>query len=166
MDAIEAIMGRRSIRRYRDREVPQDLLGKVLEAGRWAPSASNFQPWKFLVVKDPKLRDELARTATYGKFLSESPVVIAVVIDPWSSNHPVEDGAAATMNILLAAYALGLGSCWVGSYNSSYEAKARKILRIPDDRRLLSLIALGYAAENPETSRVEMARLVCYDRFS
>ena len=166
MDAMEAILGRRSIRCYGDTKIPEEILLQVLEAGRWAPSASNFQPWTFIVVRDSKLRNELARAATYGKFLAEAPVAIAVVIDPWSSNHPVEDGAAATMNMLLAAYALGLGSCWVGSYNSSYEDQAGRILGIPNDRRLLSIIALGYAAEAPESSRVEMARLVSYDRFS
>ncbi len=166
MDAMEAILGRRSIRSYQAREVPEEILSKVLEAGRWAPSASNFQPWKFVVVRDPRVRTELARVATYGKFLTEAPLAIAVVIDPWSSNHPVEDGAAATLNMLLAAHALGLGGCWIGSYNSSYEDQARKILGIPDDRRLLSIIALGYAAETPDRSRVDLARLVCYDRYS
>jgi len=166
MDAMEAILGRRSIRSYQAREVPQEVLNQVLEAGRWAPSASNFQPWKFIVVRDPKIKGELAAAATYGKFLPEAPLAIAVVVDPWSSNHPVEDGAAATLNMLLAAHALGLGGCWIGAYNSNYEDKARKILGIPDDRRLLSIMALGYPAEAPGSSRIELARLVCYDRYS
>lgn len=166
MEAMEAILGRRSIRSYQAREVPEEVLNQVLQAGRWAPSASNFQPCKFIVVRDPKVKGDLARTATYGKFLTEAPLAIAVVVDPWSSNHPVEDGAAATLNMLLAAYAMGLGSCWIGVYNSSYEDKARKVLGIPDDRRLLSIIALGYAAESPGSSRVELAQLVCYERYS
>ena len=165
MDVLEAIRNRRSIRRYQTKDVPEDKVTKVLEAGRWAPSAHNSQPRRFIVIKDQKTRKELARIAPYGSFLAESPVAIAVVIDPSSSNHPVEDGAAATQNMLLAAHALGLGSCWIGSYGSGYEDGAKRILGIPDDRRLLSLISLGYAADSGGTTRIEMSKLVCYERF-
>ena len=165
MDVLEAIRDRRSIRRYQRKDVPDEKLMRVLEAGRWAPSAHNSQPRKFIVIKDEKTRNELARIAPYGSFLAEAPAAIAVVIDPSSSNHPVEDGAAATQNMLLAAYALGLGSCWIGSYGSGYEARARQILGIPGDRRLLSLISLGYAADSGGSTRIELGKLVCYECF-
>jgi len=165
MDAMQAIRDRRSIRRYESKAVPDDKLQQVLEAGRWAPSASNRQPWKFIVVKDGKLRSMLARLATYGSFLAEAPLAIAVVIDPRGSTHPVEDGAAATENMLLAAHALGLGTCWVGSYGSTYEERAKESLGIPRDRRLLSLIAVGYPAESPRSTRVALSQIVCYDRY-
>jgi len=165
MDVLEAIRDRRSIRRYHKRDVPDEKLRHVLEAGRWAPSAHNSQPRKFIVVRNEKIRWELASIATYGSFLADAPVAIAVVIDPSLSNHPVEDGAAATQNMLLAACALGLGSCWIGSYGSSYEERARRILDIPSDKRLLSLIALGYAADNGGTTRIELSKLVCHERY-
>jgi nitroreductase len=165
MDALEAIRDRRSIRRYQRKDVPEEKVMQVLEAGRWAPSAHNSQCRKFIVVRNEKTRRELAQIATYGSFLAESPVAIAVVIDPSSSNHPVEDGAAATQNMLLAAHSIGLGSCWIGAYGSGYEARARLILGIPDDRRLLSLIALGYAAESGGRTRIDLSKLVCYERF-
>jgi nitroreductase len=165
MDVLEAIRNRRSIRRYHKRDVPDEKLMQVLEAGRWAPSAHNSQPRKFIVIKDEKTRNELARIAPYGSFLADAPAAIAVVIDPSSSNHPVEDGAAATQNMLLAAHALGLGSCWIGSYGSGYEDGAKRILGIPNDRRLLSLISLGYAADSGSSTRVDLGRLVCYERF-
>ena len=165
MEVLEAIRDRRSIRRYRRKDVPDERLMQVLEAGRWAPSAHNCQCRKFIVIKDEKTRKELARIATYGSFLAEAPVAIAVVIDPSLSNHPVEDGAAATQNMLLAAHALGLGSCWIGSYGSGYEDTAKRILGIPDDKRLLSLISLGYAADSGGTTRIELSKLVCYERF-
>ena len=165
MDVLEAIRDRRSIRRYHKKDVPEEKLMQVLEAGRWAPSAHNSQPRKFIVVRNEKVRRELAQIATYGSFLAEAPVAIAVVIDPSSSNHPVEDGAAATENMLLAAHASGLGSCWIGSYGSGYEAKARRILGVPDDKRLLSLISLGYAADSGGTTRIELGKLVCYERY-
>jgi len=165
MDVLEAIRNRRSIRRYHAKDVPDEKLMQVLEAGRWSPSAHNSQCRKFIVVKDQGTRRELARVAPYGAFLTEAPVAIAVVIDPLVSNHPVEDGAAATQNMLLAAHALGLGSCWIGAYGSGYEDRAREILGIPGDKRLLSLISLGYAADSGGTTRMELGRLVCYERY-
>ncbi len=165
MDVLEAIRDRRSIRRYHTKDVPDEKLMQVLEAGRCAPSAHNSQPRKFIVVRDEKVRRELAQIATYGSFLAEAPVAIAVVIDPSSSNHPVEDGAAATQNMLLAAYALGLGSCWIGAYGSGYEDRARRILGIPNGKRLLSLISVGYPDESGGSSRVELGKLICYERY-
>ena len=166
MDVLEAIRERRSIRNYEPRAVPEEKVTQILEAGRWAPSASNSQPWKFIVVKDKEVRNELARVATYGRFISQAPVAIAVVIDPHASNHPVEDGAAATQNMLLAAHALGLGTCWIGSYDSSYEESAKEVLGIARGKRLLALISLGYPAEAPGKSRMELSELVCYDRYT
>lgn len=165
MDVLEAIRDRRSIRRYHRKDVPDEKLMQVLEAGRWAPSAHNSQPRKFIVVKNEKVRRELAQIATYGSFLAEAPVAIAVVIDPSSSNHPVEDGAAATQNMLLAAHAIGLGSCWIGAYGSGYEDRAMRILGVPGDKRLLSLISLGYAADRGGTTRIELGKLVSYELY-
>jgi nitroreductase len=165
MDALEAIRDRRSIRRYQRKDVSDEKLMQVLEAGRWAPSAHNSQCRRFVVVRDEKSRSELAHIATYGSFLAEAPVAIAVVIDLSLSNHPVEDGAAATQNMLLAAHALGLGSCWIGSYGSAYESGAKRILGIPDDKRLLSLISLGYAADSGGTTRIARRKLVGYERY-
>lgn len=165
MEALEAIRDRRSIRRYQSKDVSDEKLIQVLEAGRWAPSAHNSQPRKFIVIKDEKTRKSLARIAAYGSFLAEAPVAIAVVIDPSLSNHPVEDGAAATQNMLLAAHALGLGSCWIGSYNSGYEDRAKHILGIPDNKRLLSIISLGYPAESGSSTRLELSKLVRYEHY-
>ena len=165
MDVLEAIRDRRSIRRYHRKDVPDEKLMQVLEAGRWAPSAHNSQPRKFIVVKNEKVRRELAQIATYGSFLAEAPVAIAVVIDPSSSNHPVEDGAAATENMLLAAHAIGLGSCWIGAYGSGYEDRAKQILGVSGDKRLLSLISLGYAADRGGTTRIELGKLASYELY-
>ena len=166
MDVLEAIKERRSIRNYEPKAVPEEKVTQILEAGRWAPSASNNQPWKFIVVRDEEVRNELARVATYGRFLAQAPVAIAVVIDPQASDHAAEDGATATQNMLLAAHALGLGTCWIGSYGSGYEDRAKEVLGIPREKRELSLISLGYAAESPRKGRVELSKLVCYDRYT
>lgn len=165
MDVLEAIKTRRSIRKYEKRPVPEELLEKILEAGRWAPSASNAQPWNFIVLRDEGVRREVARVSTYGKFLAEAPLGIAVVVDPQASTHPVEDGAIATQNMLLAAHALGLGTCWIGSYESDYEEKAKKILGIPENKRLLSLISVGFPAEPRKSAREELREIVFIDRY-
>ncbi|MBE9501340.1 MAG: nitroreductase family protein [Dehalococcoidia bacterium] len=166
MDVLQAIKERRSIRKYEPKAVPEEKLTQILESGRWAPSASNSQPWRFIVVRDEKVKNELARVAVYGSFMAQAPVAIAVVIDPQASNHPVEDGAAATQNMLLAAHALGLGTCWIGSYGSGYEERAKEVLGIPRDKRLLALTSLGYPAESPTKDRVELSELVCHDRHT
>lgn len=125
----------------------------------------NRQPWRFVVVRDDALRRRLGDVAPFGGFMAEAPVTIAVVIDPQGSKHPVEDGAAATQNMLLAAHAVGLGACWIGSFGSTYEDEAREILGVPGDRRLLSLVSLGFAAESPRKDRRELSALVSHERY-
>jgi len=166
MDVLEAIRHRRSIRHYQPTGIPEDKITQVLEAGRWAPSAGNRQPWMFIVVRDEGVKSELAEAAIWGRFLAQAPVTIAVVVDAKASTHPEEDGAAATQNMLLAAHALGLGTCWIGAYGTGYEEKAKEILGIPGDKRLLSLISVGYPAESPTKDRVDLDRLVCHDRYN
>jgi nitroreductase len=165
MDMFELVRTRRSIRRYKKEAVPEDLLEKILEAGRWAPSASNSQPWKFIILRDRKIREEVAKATTYGKFLADAPLGIAVVIDPQASTHPVEDGAIATQNMLLASHALGLGACWIGAYGSVYEATVSELLRIPKGKRVLSILAIGYPAESPRSSRKELEELNFTDLY-
>jgi nitroreductase len=90
---------------------------------------------------------------------------IAVIINPTASSHPVEDGAAATQNILLEAHSLGLGACWIGTYGSVYEPNAKKVLNIPQDERLLSVIVIGHPAEAPQKTRKELSELTFTDEY-
>lgn len=165
MDVLEAIRTRRSIRKYTGDPVPEEMLNQILEAGRWAPSASNSQPWNFIVLRDKKLRKGIAEVTTYGKFLDEAPLGIAVVVDPKVSTHPIEDGAIATQNMLLAAHALGLGACWIGAYGSVYEDKVKEMLKIPKGKRLLSIISMGFPAQAREKGRKELEELVFTDAY-
>jgi len=165
LEVFEAIKGRRSIRKYTKDPVSGDDLVKILEAGRWAPSAGNSQPWNFIVLRDEGVRRRVAEVTTYGKFLANAPVGIAVVVDPAASTHPVEAGAIATQNMLLAAHASGLGACWIGSYNSVYEERVKEILNIPKNKRLLSLISIGSPAESPTKTRKELKEIVFTDRY-
>lgn len=165
MDMLELIKTRRSIRRYKKEAVPEDLVKKILEAGRWAPSAGNSQPWEFIILRDEKIREEIAKATTYGKFLADAPLGIAVVIDPKASTHPVEDGAITTQNMLLTSHALGLGACWIGSYGSVYEGKVKEILEIKKEKRLLSIISIGFPAESPKSTRKEIEGITFTDFY-
>jgi nitroreductase len=165
MDVLEAIKTRRSVRRFKKERVPPNLLKEVLEAARWAPSARNSQPWRFIIIVDEDLKKRVANATTAGKFLAEAPLGIAVAVNTRATRHPAEDGAAATMNILLAAHALGLGACWIGSYGSSYEEEVKRILGVPEGWALLSIIALGYPDERPVSSRLDLKDLVYVNRF-
>lgn len=165
MEVIEAIKTRRSIRKYKVESVPEEAVTTILDCGRWAPSAGNRQPWKFIVVRDSELKKRLGRALPAGAFVADAPLAIAVVIDPAESSHPVEDGAAVTQNMLLAAHALGLGSCWIGTYNSANEATAKEVLGVLPEHRLLSVIAIGYSAESPTKTRKDLDQLTFTNRY-
>ncbi|OGN94488.1 MAG: hypothetical protein A2Z75_05625 [Chloroflexi bacterium RBG_13_50_10] len=165
MDILDVIRTRRSIRRYTGDPVSEEDINRIFEAGRWAPSASNNQPWKFIVLRSPEVRKKLAATLAWGKFLSQAVLGIAVVIDETASTHAVEDGAAATQNMLLESHSLGLGACWIGTYGSPHEASAKKVLNVPEDERLLSVIAIGRPAEAPRKTRKPLIEVVFTDEY-
>jgi nitroreductase len=165
MDVLEAIRTRRSVRKYKKEPVPEEMLKQVLESGRWAPSANNSQPWNFIVLRDEKLRKKIAEVTRYGKFLADAPLGIAVVVDPEASTHPAEDGAIATQNMMLAAHALKLGTCWIGSYGSVHEDRVKQMLKIPEKKRLLSIFAIGFPAEVKESKRRGLEEIVFTDVY-
>jgi len=141
MDVFEAIQKRRSVRAYEPTPVPREILGKILEAARLAPSAGNIQPWHFIVVTDVVKREKLAR-APFAGFLKEAPVVIVGCGNQRASPRWfMVDVAIAMQNTVLTATAEGLGTCWVGSFN---EEEVKEMLKIPDDYRVVALLALGY----------------------
>ena len=163
MDVLEAIKTRRSIRRYKKTPVPREKLEKILDAGRWAPSARNSQPWKFIVLSDAQVKERVAELLAFGKFLAEEPLGIAVVVDPGVSSHPVEDGTLAAYSMLLAAHSLGLGGCWINPSHGEEELK--EILGIPRGERLITVISLGYPDEAPSKSRRELEEIAFTNRY-
>jgi Nitroreductase len=165
MDILELIKTRRSIRKYKPDPVSEEEINKILEAGRWAPSADNSQPWRFIILRSQEGWEKLADTLTWGRFLAQAPLGIAVVVPPWASNHPVEDGAAATQNMLLEVHSLGLGACWVGTYGSGNEASAKKVLNVPQDERLVSVIAIGHPAETRQKTRRKLDEVTFTDSY-
>jgi nitroreductase len=142
MDVYEAIEIRRSVRAYETRQIPNDVLMRVLEAGRVAPSASNSQPWHFIVVKSPEKREVLSKRM-FTKFLVESPVVIVGCGERERRFHVV-DVSIAMQQMVLAATAEGLGTCWIGDFD---EKVVRDLLKLPDKYTVVCLLAVGYERE-------------------
>lgn len=170
MEVMEAIRKRHSIRSYEDREVEEEKLNLIMEAGRLAPSASNRQEWRYIVVRDKQTRQKLMKAATDQAFVAEAPVVIACCAQ--SDGHIMRCGqpcypidvAISIDHMTLKAVEEGLGTCWVGAFN---EAKAKEILRVPDEIRLVELLALGYPARIPKgKARKELGEIVKYERWS
>jgi nitroreductase len=173
MDCIETIMTRRSVRQYKPDPIDEQDLKIILDAGRMAPSAGNLQPCYFVVVKDAAVKAELKEAAFGQEQIGQAPVVVAVCVDPERSAGKygdvgrnlfcLLDAANAAQNILLAAHALGYGSCWMGGFSGS---KVKKILRLPDSFRAIALIPLGKAAEEPIIRpRRPLEEIVYYDTW-
>ncbi|MDH4122749.1 MAG: nitroreductase family protein [Thermoplasmata archaeon] len=170
MEVYETLQKRKSTRSYDARSIPDDVLGRVLEAGRIAPSAVNYQPWHFIVVKEQERRDILSK-APFARFLKESPVVIVGCGDSRKSpKWHVVDVAIAMQQIVIAATSEGLGTCWIGSF---YEDKVRNLLKIPDRYRVVALLAVGYPKEKSSilgklkrsTSRKDLSEIVSMEEF-
>lgn len=166
---MEAIKKRRSIRAYEDKPVPEKKLRKVLEAARLAPSASNRQRCKFIVVRDSKRRQELARAAGGQAHVAEAPVVIAAVTTMpeyvMKSGTPAYavDLAIAVDHITLAAADEGLGTCWIGAFS---QEEARSILNVPEEYRIVVLLTMGFARQaGIVKGRKAFDEIVCYEVF-
>jgi len=165
---LRLVRTRRSIRRYKPTPPRKDMIKAVLEAGRWAPSAVNSQPWHFLVVTDPDRRRQLADRARMLGFirwrhLYHAPVVLAIIGAVRGNRFAVVDCALAGMNMLLAAHALGLGACWIGGFT---QEQVRGVLGVPADREVIGLITLGYPDETPRNPpRLPLARLVSWEVY-
>jgi len=150
MKVLDAIQARKSVRAYNSKPVPDKVLNRVLEAGRIAPSASNSQPWHFIVVKDPKKRKALS-AGRYAKFLQNTPVVIVGCGDTRTSPEwYVVDVTIALTQMVIAATAEGLGTCWIGSF---YEDKVRKPLKIPARYKVVAMLTLGYPKNKMDLKR-------------
>jgi nitroreductase len=145
LEVLEAIKRRRSVRSYMEKPVPEELLYEVLEAARLAPSAANIQPWHFIVVKDRETRAKIAESCSFGRFLTESPIVIVGCGDMKASpKWYAIDTCIALENLVIAATGLGLGTCWVGSFD---EEKLASLLELPRNFRIVALISLGFPRE-------------------
>jgi nitroreductase len=149
---IKTILARRSIRKYKNDQVSDDVVKTLLEAAMAAPSASNLKPWHFIVIKNREKLDSLAEAHPYGKMLFEAPLCIAVCGDKSVSEaYWVQDCSAATENLLLAAVALDLGAVWLGVYPRNERVIfVNRLMNLPENIVPLNLISIGYPAEVKE----------------
>jgi nitroreductase len=142
VNIFDVFDNRKSIRFYKDDPVSDEVLLKVLNAARLAPSAGNIQPWHFIIVKNKEKRASIAKGCRYGKFLSESPIIIVACGDRKASSQWYSiDTTIALEHIVLAATSIALGSCWIGMFN---EKEVRKIIDLPKNFEIIVLLALGY----------------------
>ena len=149
---MEAIFTRRSIRSFTSEPVSDEQITKLLMAAMAAPSAGNEQPWEFIVVHERAALEEITQFHQYSQMLKEAPVAIIVCADPGRSKYPfdywIQDCAAATQNILLAAVTAGLGTCWLGIYPQPERVEAlRQIFGVPDSIVPFAVVAVGYSAK-------------------
>lgn len=171
---MDTIRNRRSVVRFARDLVDDEKIETILEAGRWAPSWLNKQPWSFILITDNEIKQQLGEVVptVFAQGLREAPICIVVTVDTTEDPfHFVEDGAAATQNMALAAHSVGLSSCWIGLFDlkkhkGSAEAKAKKILEIPKSHRIIALIPIGLPQfEVHKKNRKALNQLVYRNRF-
>jgi nitroreductase len=167
MEVMEAIRQRRSVRAYRPEPVPAEALEAILEAARLAPSASNRQAWRFVVVTCAHRRAELARLARRQDFVAQAPVVIAAValepdrVMPCGVEAYAVDLGIAVDHMTLAATSLGLGTCCIGAFDQD---RVRRLLGIPEQYKVVALLPVGYPADTPRPKqRKEPAAIVSWE---
>jgi len=171
MEFFDAILKRKSVRKYDPEPIPEKILKKILEAGRIAPSAKNIQPWRFVVVKDPAIKKQVAEACNNQMFIADADVIVCgCALEKIAyghmggslSSYPV-DLAIALDHMILAATSEGLGTCWIGAFN---EEKVKEVLKVPKDVRVVALTPIGYPAEEPKVRpRKELKEIVGYDKY-
>ncbi len=168
MEVFECIKTRRSIRAYQGRPIEDWKLERILDAARLAPSAHNHQPWKFIVVRDEKKKESLVEACCGQEFVKEAA---AVVVGLGLKKHRFKNGmnsnaidvTIALEHMVLQAWELGIGSCWILAF---WPDKVKKVLDIPDDADVVGILTLGYPAEFPEQRpRKFLSEIVCWDKY-
>ncbi len=160
-EVLQAIRARRSVRAFRSQPVEPEKVEEILDAGRWAPSGKNTQPWRFVVVESAAKRAELAKLVPQRDMVATAPVTVAVLLDRQAGYDELKDAqaiGACAQNILLAAQALGLGGCWIGR---ARDREVEALLGAREGEELMMLIPIGYPAEEPPPrERRPLAELV------
>lgn len=173
MNVYDAIRIRKSVRSFQKKEVPDDVLHRILSAARLAPSARNRQEWRFVIVRNPETRHKLAEAAKKQMFIAEAPIVIVCCAEADNLNYTMTCGqlaypidlAIVIDHITIAAVTEGLGTCWIGDF---YEQEVKKILDIPEKVRVVQLLPLGYPTDTSvvEKKRLPLEKIVKYEKWS
>ncbi|MFX1317055.1 MAG: nitroreductase family protein [Promethearchaeota archaeon] len=178
LSILDIIKSRRSTRRFKTDMVPDEDLDAVLEAARWAPSGDNKQPWKFIVIKNKETMIKIAELSPlkgFHKFIRNGPILIAILVNSKKSKWAVLDGAICAQNLMLEAWARGLGTCfssWYPTMPSYVIDKVNELLNIPEKWIIITLTPLGYPIDDPERAHILPAKrnpldsMVCYEKFT
>lgn len=171
MDLFEAIERRRSIRKFKEASIPESDLKRILDAGRLAPSGGNRQPWYFVVVTDREKKKALSIAANNQRFIEKAGVIVVALGDPKatparmpyataSTRVPhLQDPMIAVEHMVLAATALGYGTCWIGAFN---EEDVKRILNIPEDLAVIALLPIGIPEEHPQQKPRKALNEICF----
>lgn len=171
MCILKIIKERKSVRRYKPDPIPDPVLLRVLDAARFSPSGKNLQPWKFILVRDKKIKKDLVEASVGQSFIAEAPIVVVACGFPdkcysrmgnYMKSWAV-DVAIAVEHMMLQAQEEGLGTCWIGAFE---EKDVRRILKIPDDVKVLALTPLGYPDEIPRSrERKSLEEIIAHDFY-
>jgi len=164
MSLVDLVLSRRSIRRYEQKDIPKDVLDRVLEAGRQAPSAMNRQPWHFVVLMDYGIKKKLSG-GLFNRHIKDSAFTLVgcastgIIDRKWSTVST----SIALQNMVIAAWAMGVGSCWIGDFK---EEQVKQLLNIPDKWKVVALVSFGYPAEKPKAKRRKpLEKIVGFNKF-
>ena len=161
--ATEVLKSRRSIRNYTNQTVPQSIIEDIVTCARLAPTAMNEQPWDFVVVTDRVLLKQIPPMLGHAEFVANA--AFAVLVLSRETTYAVEDCCAATENLLIAAAAHGLGSCWVAGTKQAYAPVVARAFGAPEDRQLISIVSFGYPAEDPIVEKRSLDDVIHWEKF-
>jgi nitroreductase len=163
MDCIEALKTRRSVRAYTGEPVSREVIEDIIDCGRLAATAINIQPWEFVAVTEPAMLRAIAGVAEYGRFIAQAAVCVVVMCK--GTKYYLEDGSNASQNILVAARAHGLGSCWVAGDKKPYAEKVARMLGAPEGYKVISLLSIGHAAEQPHKNKRALSDVLHWEKY-
>ena len=169
MEFYDVIKTRRSVRRFLKKAIPDDVLERILEAARIAPSGGNAQPWRFVIVKDEDKKKKIARACYEQDFIAQAPVVIVCCsiecssgYEPWQDDAGWRDTVISVDHLILAARNEGLATCWIGAF---YDKKVGKIINVPDDVNVVMVVPIGYPVLKTafrETKDRKSLKTICF----
>ena len=164
METYEAISKRKSVREYQDKKIPKEYLEKLVDTGRRAPTARAVEPWEFVVVTKKDLLNKLGQIANTGPFIKDAATCIVIFCS--DTKYYLEDGCAATENILLQAADLGLGTCWVAGDKKPYTDEVSSLLNAPPEMKLISLISVGFPKEEvAQHKKRKLEEVIHWEKF-
>ncbi len=169
MNVLESVLNRRSIRKFQEKEIPNEMVDKLIHALIWAPSAGNLQSRKFYIIKDQKVKDSITRVALNQTFISKAPIVFVCCTDDMLASrygqrgvnlYTIQDVSCSIMGMMLVAHEMGLGTVWVGAFN---ENEIIKILNLPSHLRPVAIIPVGWPKKIPSTTpRVSVSEAIVW----